>query len=35
LSQLVESSKNYNVNSAIDILENTVEGYVQENKISR
>ena len=33
LNRLIEASKNYDVDSAIDILETTVEGYTQENKV--
>ena len=33
LNSLVEASTNYDVDSAIDILKSTVEGYTQENKV--
>ena len=33
LNRLIEASTNYDVDSAIDILETTVEGYTQENKV--
>ena len=33
LTKLIAASKTHNVNSAIDILESTVEGYAQETKI--